>query len=410
MTTPRPPRRSRATSVVFGLLIAAAIAATGTPAGAAPSPTPTPSAPAASTNAGGGVEPAPPGSIRWSVQPSSAQGPDSRKEFSYRDVKPGTAIHDYVAVTNFSAAPVTFQIYGTDALNGNAGALQLQPADEKPKDVGAWVSILKTSVTLKPNERAIEPITLTVPATATPGDHTGGIVASIGVEENSANGPVKVDRRLGVPLYLRVAGPLNPGIAIESVSASYHGTANPFGGGSTDVTLTVHNTGNVRLNVDPEVAVHGLYWLKVASANPATMPNLLPGSTVQISVHLDGVYPLGPMTADVRVVPSQITALGLPKAPNEPQTVESDAFLWATPWPLLLLVLLLVGGFFAVRWLLRTRRGRHDRVVAEAVAKARTETVEQLKKKAMAAKAGVGAGKDGGKADGDGSGTAGASG
>ncbi|WP_433083568.1 WxL protein peptidoglycan domain-containing protein [Dactylosporangium sp. CA-052675] len=370
MTTPRPPR---AISAVLGLLILAATLLLGTPAGA---------------------EPTPSGSITWAVQPSSANGPDSRKEFSYLDLKPGTVIHDYVAVTNFSAAPVTFQIYATDALNGNNGVLQLQPAAEKPKDIGSWVTMQKTSVTLKPNERAIEPFTLTIPQTATPGDHTGGVLASIGVEENSANGPVKVDRRLGVPLYLRVSGPLSPGIAIESVSAAYHGTANPFGGGSTDVTLTVHNTGNVRLNLSPEVAVKGLYWVKVAGVTGQTLPNLLPGSSVQFTVHLDGVYPLGPMTARVRAVPSQITALGLPKAPTEPQTVEAEAFLWATPWSLLLLLILLAGGFVGVRWLRRRRRGRQERVVADAVAKARQETVEELRKKALAANAAAGGGAE----------------
>ncbi|MEU7870094.1 DUF916 domain-containing protein [Dactylosporangium sp. NPDC049140] len=366
MTTPRP---SRAISAVLGLLFAAAaILLPGHPAGAEPTP----------------------GSITWAVQPSGANGPDSRKEFSYLDIKPGTVVHDYVAVTNFSAMPVTFQIYATDALNGNNGVLQLQPAAEKPRDIGSWVTMQKTSVTLKPNERAIEPFTLTVPATATPGDHTGGILGSIGVEESSANGPVKVDRRLGVPMYLRVAGPLNPGIAVDSVSASYHGTANPVGGGSTDVTVTVHNTGNVRLNVNPEIAVNGLYWLKVASASQSTLPNLLPGSTVQFTVHVAGVFPLGPMTVKVRAVPSQITALGLPKAPSEPQTVEAEAFLWATPWTLLLVILLLAGGFFAVRWLRRRRTGRQQRVVADAVAKARQETVEELRTKALAARSSAG--------------------
>ncbi|WP_433215014.1 WxL protein peptidoglycan domain-containing protein [Dactylosporangium sp. CS-047395] len=363
MTSPRP---SRAISALLGLLFAvAAILLPGHPAGA---------------------EPTPSGSITWSVQPSSANGPDSRKEFSYADIKPGTVIHDYVAVTNFSAAPVTFQIYATDAQNGNGGVLQLQPAAEKPTDLGSWVTLQKTSVTLKPNERAIEPFTITVPATATPGDHTGGVLASIGVEENSTNGPVKVDRRLGVPLYMRIAGPLNPGITVESVSAAYHPTANPVGGGSTDVTLTVRNTGNVRLNLSPEVAVKGLFWLKVAGVTAATLPNLLPGAKVQFTVHLDGVFPLGPMTVQVRAVPSQITALGLPKAPNEPQAVEAEAFMWATPWAVIAILILLVGGFFAVRQIRRMRRGRQDRVLADAVAKARQETVEELRKKALAAK------------------------
>ncbi|MFI5906750.1 WxL protein peptidoglycan domain-containing protein [Dactylosporangium sp. NPDC051541] len=325
-----------------------------------------------------------PGSITWAVQPSSANGPDNRKEFSYLGIAPGSVIHDYVAVTNFSAMPVTFQLYSTDAQNGNNGVLQLQPAAEKPQDIGSWVTLQKTTVTLKPNERAIEPFTLTVPATATPGDHTGGVLASIGVEENSATGPVKVDRRLGVPMYLRVTGPLTAGIAVQSVSASYHGTANPLRGGRTDVTLIVRNTGNVRLNLTPEIAVNGLYWVKVAGVNPGALPNLLPGATVQFTVHLDGVFPLGPMTAKVRVTPAQITALGLPPAPNTPLAAEGEAFLWATPWTVLLILALLAGGYLLVRWVRRARRGRQQRVVADAVAKARKETVEELKKKALA--------------------------
>ncbi|WP_432835318.1 WxL protein peptidoglycan domain-containing protein [Dactylosporangium sp. CA-092794] len=374
---------------------------------AEPGPSPTPPAPAPPT---GTAAQTPQGSVTWSVQPSSAQGPDGRKEFSYTDIKPGTVVRDYVAVTNFSAMPVTFQLYATDALNGNNGALQLQPAADKPHDIGSWVSILKSSVTLKPNERAIEPITLTVPDSATPGDHTGGVLASIGVEENGANGPVKVDRRLGVAMYLRVAGPLNAGIAIASVSASYHGSANPISGGDGDVTLTVQNTGNVRLNVAPEVAVKGLVWLQVASTRPAPMLNLLPGSSVQITVHLTGIFPLGPMTANVRVTPSQITALGLPPAPSEPKAAESDAFVWATPWQVLVILVLLAGGFFGVRWLRRTRRGRQSRAVADAVAKARQETVEQLRQKALAAKAGAGARTGGGGANGGGDTGTGASG
>jgi hypothetical protein len=388
MTTPRTPRRSSATLVVFGLMIAFAVMFTGSPAVAAPTPTPTPSAP--TSDAGNAVEPAPPGSIRWAVQPSSANGPDGRKEFSYRDLAPGTVVHDYVAVTNFSQMPVTFTMYATDARNGNGGVLQLQPAAEKPTDIGSWVSLLKTTVTLKPNERVNEPFTLTIPSSATPGDHTGGILASIGVEESNATGPVKVDRRLGVPMYLRVTGPLNAGIDVQSVSASYHGTYNPLGSGSTDVTLIVRNTGNVRLNLSPEISVNGLYWVKVAGVDATVLPNLLPGATVQFTVHLDGVYPLGPMTAKVRVTPAQITALGLPPAPNAPQAVEAEAFMWATPWMVILILVLGTGAFFLIRWMRRMRRGAQQRKVDDAVAKARKETVEELRKKALAAGASTG--------------------
>jgi hypothetical protein len=57
---------------------------------------------------------------------------------------------------------------------------------------------------------------------------------------------------------------------------------------------------------------------------------------------------------------------------------------------LILVLLVLVGGFFGGRWLLRWRRDRRSRTVASAVAKARRDTVEALKKRAAAAKAEAG--------------------
>ena len=50
-------------------------------------------------------------------------------------------------------------------------------------------------ITIAPGSRVNEPFTLTIPPTATPGDHTGGILASIDVTAtNGAGTKVKVDR------------------------------------------------------------------------------------------------------------------------------------------------------------------------------------------------------------------------
>jgi hypothetical protein len=392
MTTLRKPYRRGATAAVAGLLAAAAIMLTGSPAAADPTPAPNPSAPA---SPGATAPQAAPGSISWAVQPSSAQGPDGRRSFLYDKLKPGTVVHDYVGVTNFSAMPVTFQIYATDAFNNASGALDLLAAAQKPRDVGAWVKVLKNSVTLKPGERVNEPFTMTVPATATPGDHAGGVIASITVEgKNNAGSLVKVDRRLAVPLNLRVDGPLQAGFKIESVSSVYRGTVNPVHGGGVDVNYTVHNTGNVRLNLAQEIAAKGLFGLaKVGSAHPTPLTDLLPGATYHAKIHLTSVFPLGPMTVRVQAVPSQ--PAGVAPAPTKPQAESFSVSMWATPWLLLLIIVLLVGGFFLGRWLLRTRRASREQVLADAMAKARRETVEQLKKKASAAKAKVGSGPPG---------------
>src|SRR5262249_34567456 len=153
-----------------------------------------------------------------------------------------------------SNRPVTFQVYATDAFVTSTGDLGLLPAAQKPTDIGSWVSVLHHTIKVPAHARVNEPFTLTIPANATPGDHTGGMIASVLKE-----GQVKVDQRIAVPIYLRLDGKLQPTLSIESTSTSYHGTVNPFSGGGTDVSYTVHNTGNVRLTGTQTVSVSGLF-------------------------------------------------------------------------------------------------------------------------------------------------------
>lgn len=385
MTSQRLPYRYRVTMAAAGLLALAVTMFPAGPAMADPTPAPTPA------TTPGKVKP-PRGSITWSVQPSSATGPDGRNTFTYFDIKPGTVIHDIVGVTNYSAMPVTFSIYAADAFTNTSGKLDMKPAAQKSTDVGSWVSFDKGKVTLAPKARANEPFTLTVPKTATPGDHTGGIIAAVTVQaKNSSGALVKVDRRLAAALYLRVTGPLLAGLAIESVSSRYHPTINPFGGGGVDVTYTVHNTGNIRLDLSQAVKAKGLFGLTLAKAHPEPLTDLLPGATYQATVHLTKVFPLGPMSVAIRGVPAQVK--GVPPVQPGPKPVSFSASMWATPWLLLLIIIVLVGGFFGGRWLLRVRRDRRKDAVAEAMKQARRDTVEELRKlaaEAKKAKAGAG--------------------
>lgn len=410
MSTLRLPRWRRATAAATASLAMVAIMLTGAPAAADPTAppqsTPTipvphqsntaPAVPAPSTNPAPNPAVGAPGTISWTAQPSSAGGPDGRKAFSYDGLKPGVTIHDYIGVTNFSSVPVTFSLYSADAFNTAGGELDLLAADQKSKDVGSWISFSKHSLTIQPNERVNEPFTLTIPSTASPGDHTGGVIASTLLEATNAQGAkVNVDRRLAVPLYLRVAGPLHAGLAIESVSTRYHGTFNPFGGGDIDVTYTVHNTGNQRLNLAQDVSVAGFFAVPLAHAHPKTLPNLLPGGTYQATVHLANVFPAGLLRLRIKTTPSEVA--GIPPANTKPQAVSFGVTMWVAPWLIILVLLVLAGIFFLVRWLLQMRRRRREETVAAAMERARRETVEQLRKKAAAkavAGTGGGAGKD----------------
>jgi hypothetical protein len=350
-------------------LIAAGPAGASTRA-AAPSPAPSPSGSVA------GKAPAKPpkASITWAVQPSTSKGPDGRSTYNWPDLKPGTVVHDYVGVSNFKATPVTFQVYATDAFVTSSGNLDLLSAATKPVDVGSWVHFLHNTVIVPGHARVNEPFTLTVPRNATPGDHTGGVLASTtrkGV--NNQGTSVTVDSRIGVPIYLRVSGPLHPVLGVESLSVGYHSTINPFGGGATNVSYTVHNTGNVRLTGTQTVTITGPFGVTLATAHPKPLLQLLPGQSFRVHAHVSGVFPAGPLTVHVQVHP--VAVAGLSHTGTAYRMVSHSAGMFAIPWPQLLLLVVLAGaGVGAWWWVGRMRRNRAA-TLAAAVEKGRREAL-----------------------------------
>jgi hypothetical protein len=376
MTTPLPPRaRTRPRRALFRSLLALPLAAlllAGPMVGAAaaaPSSPSTPSPHPSSTSKA--PPPKPKKGITWAVQPSTAKGPDGRSTFTWTNVKPRTVLHDYVGVSNFSSRPVTFQVYATDAFVTKSGGIDMLPAAERPTDVGSWVTLPHRTIRVPAHARVNEPYTLTVPSNATPGDHTGGMLASL-----LTTGQVKLDQRIAVPIYLRVSGKLNPTLSIESTGTSYHGTVNPFGGGGTNVSYTVHNTGNVRLTGTQTVSVTGPFGITLATAHPAPLLQLLPGNSIGVSTHLSGVFPAGPLTVHIRIKPVPINGLrhttGAPLA-----TVSHNVGMWALPWPQLVLLILLLGGGFGAWCWVRRRRQNHRAALAAAVEKGRREATLQ---------------------------------
>lgn len=322
----------------------------------APSPPP---APTDGATAGGTA-------ARWSVAPANAKGPDGRTVFSYSGLRPGAVVHDFLSITNRGSAPVTFRVYAADAITTVDGSIGVAAADVKPTDVGAWAGIAHGSVRVAARTRVIEPFTITVPVNATPGDHVGGVIASI--TERPAGGTVIREDRFAVAAYLRVDGALAPALGVESVSTSYHGTANPFGGGDATVSYTVRNTGNVRLGGTQTVSITGLFGTE-ASTHPAALEELLPGDSVRVTVRLPGVAPAGPLTAHVTVVP--VERPNAPRAPAAPKPAARSASLWATPWPQLVLLLIVLAAGAGVWWWLRWNRRRRTGQLAAALEQGR---------------------------------------
>jgi len=285
----------------------------------------------------------------WGVQPASKGGPSTRAAFTY-DAAPGETIADAVRIANFSEQPLTLSVYATDAFNTADGTFDVLAADAKPDDVGSWAKLDRTEVTLAPRASADIPFTLTVPKNASPGDHAGGIVASLATEATDGSGnKVKVDNRVGARVYLRVDGPLRPELTVTKLGLHYDGTADPVGKGTATVAYTVENTGNVRLSAGQSLTLSGPFGLASTKVEQKDVPELLPGSKLDLTAPAADVFPTGRLTAGLRLTP-------------EGEGVEADptttaARTWAVPWTLLVLIALVTAAL-VVRRRLKKRKAR----------------------------------------------------
>jgi hypothetical protein len=319
----------------------------------APTPAPTPGASSAPSS---GTTTAPAagddGTRAWSVRPATSKGlPDKRTHFTMQG-SPGQDVLDQVLVTNSSKVAASFDIYATDAFNTPAGAFDLLPAAKKPVDIGSWVTFPANTVAIPAGQSVAVQFKVSVPANAAPGDHAGGIVVSL-----SSGSNVRLDTRVAVRLYMRVPGFLRPILGVTYVTPTFTGsTFNPFATGSVDVSYTVVNTGNIRLQSHPTVTVKSaLFGATLATVKPADLAEILPGQEVTYTAHLTGVYPAGPLTVTVALQPYA--------DPEQPvgQVIPSfsgSATIWAVPWLLLIVIVLILGGLGYLTFrMVRRRRG-----------------------------------------------------
>lgn len=389
MKLPRPLSRLRGHAWAGGLLLAIVATASVTTGQVATAALDSRAALDSSTALGSPTTPDSPtinggvqSTVSWSILPATAKGPDSsRVIFSYGTVKPGSTILDHVEIVNRSKQSAAFSIYATDATGTTPNnALTLLPAGKKPVDIGAWAAFpggaAQLSTIIPGGKAVIEPFTISVPASATPGDHTGGMIASVGIpHKNSAGAMVVLYQRIAVPMELRVSGAMRAGLQVQSISAGFRDSVNPFGNGSATISYTVANTGNVRQTGTQVVTVTGPFG-QAQTARSAKLPTVLPGDSVRITVSVPGLFPDGSMTARVTVTPGWPPRT-LPLALSAPVT-SGSASLFAVPWSLAGLVVLLIAFGVGIRQYLRWRRREHRLEVAAAAARARRETERRL--------------------------------
>jgi hypothetical protein len=304
------------------------------------------------------------GSDGISGTPASETGADGRSRFSYQ-AAPGQTVTDNYEVRNTGTTAQVMRVFSTDAYNTADGSYGLLDTTAQPTDAGGWVAFADgatfVDVPLEAGASRLVPFALTVPADAAPGDHAAGIVISV----TSPQGQILVDRRVATRLYVRVPGDLQPALTISSISSAYEAAASPLDG-STTVTFTVANKGNVALGATMVVGVNTYLGLAASDVVREELSEMLPRSTREITVEVPGVAQLGYLNPYVSMAP---TVAEDAMNPGALTTVDRDTVTFAIPW-WLVVVVALAGAVWLVA---RVRRGIDDKRAAVWIAHTEAE-------------------------------------
>lgn len=291
------------------------------------------------------------GDVAWTVQTGAGEQGSGRGSFSY-ELEPGAAIADALVVTNTSTTALPLAVYAADAFTTAAGDIDLLTDPGASEGAGSWVHIDAAELTLQPGESADVPFTLSVPTDARPGDHAAGIVTSLVADDASQT--LSVERRLGSRINVRVAGELVPAAGMHEVRSSYTASWNPFAPGTLTIDYSLTNEGNTRLGGLEAVTVSGPAGLLGVSTSPASLREIVPGSTIEVRRELE-VVSLGWLAGSVEVEPEGVGIGGGMVAP-----ITVDFSTPAVPWSVLLLLTAVAGIVVTVVVVVR-RRARANR-------------------------------------------------
>lgn len=271
--------------------------------------------------------------LTWSVQPADTEHGTQRANYAYA-LEPGAELTDAMVVTNASSRELTLAVYAADGYTTPSGHLDLQPADTPATGLGSWVTPEVDEVTLDPGESQEIPFTLAVPEDASPGDHPGGIVTSYVTGEDS--GTVRLDRRLGSRIHVRVAGEQEVSLTVSDLQVDQPFGANPVAPVTTTVRYTLTNTGNVRTLGHERLTVAGPGGLLAVQPTGVAIDEIMPGSSIDREIEVDGTWPLGRVSAQLEITPEAVAGTIAP-------AVDSEATTWAVPWVWIGVLVLLIA-------------------------------------------------------------------
>jgi hypothetical protein len=185
-------------------------------------------------------------------------------------------------IDNYSASPLALTFYAADMLQAEGGGVAPAQVYQTMHEVGAWIKVAQTAITVPAGSSMVANFTVTVPIGQVPGDHVGAVVAqaNIGIQ----NG-ITTQERLALLVDIVIPGTVAPSATLSQL------VAHSAGPGKDSFTINLTNTGNVLITTHGIVAINDDHGNQVGSVQLVPQDSYaIPNGVFQLHT---GVYTFG---------------------------------------------------------------------------------------------------------------------
>jgi len=281
----------------------------------------------------------------------------------YLTVNPGQTVNTQIYIRDISSGDliVTGQVNDFVA-DGETGApkVLLNNDTNNPYSLKGWVTTLPT-LQLIPKQIKTLPVTLHIPANASPGGHYGVIRFTATAPSLQSSG-VALSASLGALVLLTVSGKITENLSVQEFSVNHAGqTGTFFGAGPVSFVERLKNTGNVHVQPTGQVTVTDMFGKKLGAVNVNQPPgNILPQSIRKFSQALDSS-----VIGNKKLFGRYTAKLNLTYGTSKKVLTASLVF-WVIPYRTIgIIIVLLIAAFFILRYALR----RYNRRILEQAQK-----------------------------------------
>lgn len=185
-------------------------------------------------------------------------------------LKPNQTASNGVKVENNTNQTQTINLDAVDSELASGGAFTCKQAVETKTDVGSWINLQSSTLTLSPYSHQIVPFTITAPSTASVGEHDGCITiqaaSQTGTKSNVSG--IVLSFRSAIRVVVTIPGKIIKSLSIMSVKVNQAKNSN------YQITPTVKNNGNVSLDTSVHIELASIFGTTVQSVNEGSSPVL----------------------------------------------------------------------------------------------------------------------------------------